>query len=187
MDTRTQILKIASDLLQRQTLNGFSLQDVADRVGIRKASLFHHYRNKEALVADVLSTSLDGFRKRIEALQNQPAQRQLEGFLDIYQRQIGAGSRLCAVSAVAGDWDHLGDELRQLSRKLLDEQFSWLARIAELGGHARNGEEAEAWAEQILIRIQGAMLVSRIRNSPLPLERCITQLRHEWINSTPAD
>ena len=156
MDTRTQILSIASDLLQRQTVNGFSLQDVADRVGIRKASLFHHYRNKEALVADVLENSLNGFRKRMQALHSQPAQRQLDAFLDIYQRHIGAGSRLCSVSGVTGDWDHLGEASRRL-------------------------------AEQIMVRIQGAMLLSRVQSSPLPLERIIAQLRTDWLRNTSAD
>ncbi len=187
MDTRTQILSIASDLLQRQTVNGFSLQDVADRVGIRKASLFHHYRNKEALVADVLDNSLKGFRKRIESMRSQPAQRQLEAFLDIYQRHIGAGSRLCSVSGVTGDWDHLGEASRRLALALLHEQSDWLARIAELGGHARSPEEAQAWAEQIMIRIQGAMLLSRVQSSPLPLERTIARLRTDWLKNTSAD
>ncbi|WP_339648130.1 TetR/AcrR family transcriptional regulator [Halopseudomonas pelagia] len=183
MDTRTQILSIASDLLQRQTVNGFSLQDVADRVGIRKASLFHHYRNKEALVADVLENSLNGFRRRMEGMRNQPAQRQLEAFLDIYQRHIGAGSRLCSVSGVTGDWDHLGEEPRRWALALLHEQCGWLAHIAELGGYARNTEEADAWAEQVMVRIQGAMLLSRVQSTSLPLERTIAQLRAECLET----
>lgn len=186
MDTKKQILSIASDLLQRQTVNGFSLQDVADRVGIRKASLFHHYRNKEALVADVLENSLNGFRTRVESMHNQPAQRQLDAFLDIYQRRIGAGSRLCSVSGVTGDWDHLGEEPRHWALELLNEQTAWLKRIAELAGFAHNTAEAEAWAEQIMVRIQGAMLLSRVQSSPLPLERTIALMRTEWARATSA-
>ena len=184
MDTRTQILSIASDLLQRQTVNGFSLQDVADRVGIRKASLFHHYRNKDALIADVLENSLTGFRKRIDNMQQQSAERQLDAFLDIYQHRIGAGTRLCSVSGVTGDWDHLGEEPRRWALALLNEQYAWLRKIAELGGLANTPEQAERWAEQVMIRVQGAMLLSRVKNSPLPLERTIAQLRSEWPGSS---
>jgi TetR/AcrR family transcriptional repressor of nem operon len=180
MNTKAQILSITSDLLQRQTVNGFSLQDIADRVGIRKASLFHHYRNKETLVADVLENSLNELRKRVESMRAQPAQRQLDAFLDIYQRHIGAGSRLCPVSGVTGDWDHLGEEPRRWALALLNEQYIWLMKIAELGGFTHAPAETERWAEQIMVRIQGAMLLSRIQSSPLPLERTIAQLRSEW-------
>lgn len=187
MDTRTQILNIASDLLQRQTVHGFSLQDVADRVGIRKASLFHHYRNKDALLADVLQNSLSGFRTRIEHLRQQPAARQMEAFLDIYQRHIGAGTRLCSVSGVTGDWDHLGEELKRLALALLNEQSAWLTRIALGGGYAQDEERAQDWAEQIMVRIQGAMLLSRVQSSPLPLERTIAHLRAEWARHEQTD
>ncbi|WP_339842437.1 TetR/AcrR family transcriptional regulator [uncultured Halopseudomonas sp.] len=180
MNTKAQILSVTSDLLQRQTVNGFSLQDIADRVGIRKASLFHYYRNKEALVADVLENSLNELRKRVESMRAQPAQRQLDAFLDIYQRHIGAGSRLCPVSGVTGDWDHLGAEPRRWALALLNEQYTWLMKIAELGGFTQAPAETERWAEQIMVRIQGAMLLSRIQSSPLPLERTIAQLRSEW-------
>ncbi len=177
MDTRTQILVTAADLLQKQSMNGFSLQDVADRVGIRKPSLFHHYRNKEALVTDIIEASIGAFRKRMEAAQAQPPARQLETFLSVYVSNIGAGSKLCPVGGILGDWDHLAPELQHRARRLLDLQQQWLEEIALAGGYVHSQGDAQQWAEAVLIDVQGGLVLSRVRQSPLPLERAITRLR----------
>lgn len=177
MDTKTHILSTAADLLQKQSMHGFSLQDVADRVGIRKPSLFHHYRNKDALVADVIEASIAAFRKRMEACLDLPPGRQLETFLAVYVSNIGAGSKLCPVGGILGDWDHLTVELQQRAQRLLDLQQDWLQRIAVAGGYADGSEPAHDWAEEVLMTIQGALMISRVRRSPLPLERAVARLR----------
>lgn len=177
MDTKTQILATAADLLQKQSMHGFSLQDVADRVGIRKPSLFHHYRNKDALVGDVIEASIGAFRKRMEASLDQPPTRQLETLLAVYVSNIGAGSKLCPVGGILGDWDHLTPELQQRAQRLLDLQQGWLERIALEGGYADGATAAQDWAEEVLITIQGALVISRVRRSPLPLERAVGRLR----------
>lgn len=177
MDTKTQILATAADLLQKRSMNGFSLQDVADRVGIRKPSLFHHYRNKDALVADVVEASILAFSKRIDAAQAQPPARRLETFLAVYVSNIGAGSRLCPVGGILGDWDHLAPELQQRAQRLLDLQQRWLENIALDGGYAPDAAAAREWAEELLMTIQGALVLSRVRRSPLPLERAVARLR----------
>lgn len=181
MDTKTQILATAADLLQKQSMNGFSLQDVADRVGIRKPSLFHHYRNKDALVNDVVEASVIAFRKRMEAAREQPAARQLESFLAVYVSNIGAGSRLCPVGGILGDWDHLAPELQQRAQRLLDLQQQWLQQIALSGGFAQDEDAAAAWAEEVLMTVQGALTLSRVRRSPLPLERAVSRLRERLV------
>lgn len=43
------ILDAAEKMVQDRGLNAVSFQDLADAVGLRKASVFHHFKNKEAL------------------------------------------------------------------------------------------------------------------------------------------
>ena len=58
MSTRENILDAAQDLIQTRSFHGFSFQDVADRVGIRKASLYHHFDSKDAVALAVLERLL---------------------------------------------------------------------------------------------------------------------------------
>ena len=41
--TKDQVLHEASRMLLSKGLNGFSLQELAESLNIKKASLFHHY------------------------------------------------------------------------------------------------------------------------------------------------
>ena len=53
-DTRTRILDVAQDLIQRRGLNGMSFQDISDAVKIRKPSIYHHFASKQDLVEALL-------------------------------------------------------------------------------------------------------------------------------------
>jgi len=48
--TRTRILDTAQDLVQRIGANAMSYQHISEAVGIRKASIHHHFPKKEDLL-----------------------------------------------------------------------------------------------------------------------------------------
>ena len=49
---RQRILDAALELLAEHGYEGMSLQQVADRVGLHKSSLFHHFKSKDELLED---------------------------------------------------------------------------------------------------------------------------------------
>jgi TetR/AcrR family transcriptional repressor of nem operon len=53
-NTRIKILDVADDLVQRVGLNAMSYKHISDAVGIRKASIHHHFPKKENLVDQLL-------------------------------------------------------------------------------------------------------------------------------------
>ena len=55
---KEQILNAAMRLFSRRGFDGTSLQDIAEAVGIRKASLFHHFPSKEEMRLRVLDKLL---------------------------------------------------------------------------------------------------------------------------------
>ncbi len=48
-DTREQIIEAAQEIFARDGFVGAKMQEIADRVGIQRPSLFYHFKNKEAL------------------------------------------------------------------------------------------------------------------------------------------
>ena len=59
MDVRQSILETATRLFAAHGFDGTSLQDIAESVGIRKASLLYHFPAKEKLRLAVLDRLLD--------------------------------------------------------------------------------------------------------------------------------
>jgi AcrR family transcriptional regulator len=66
--SRRRILDAALDLLAEHGYDGTSLQQVADRVGLHKSSLFHHFRSKEELAREVYRGLVERLLKRLEPL-----------------------------------------------------------------------------------------------------------------------
>jgi len=48
-DTRERIIEAAQEIFARDGFDGAKMQEIADRVGIQRPSLFYHFKNKEAL------------------------------------------------------------------------------------------------------------------------------------------
>ena len=54
-ETKNQILEVAEDLIRRVGFNAMSYQHISDSVGVRKASIHHHFPKKEHLVEALLN------------------------------------------------------------------------------------------------------------------------------------
>lgn len=55
-ERRAEILTVATKVFHRKGYEAASLQDIADELGIRKASLFYYFPSKEELLHEVLAT-----------------------------------------------------------------------------------------------------------------------------------
>ncbi len=63
--TRQKILETAAALFARRGYYGTSTRDIADEVGIRQPSLFHHFESKQDLLAELLDRDLKPALERI--------------------------------------------------------------------------------------------------------------------------
>ena len=62
-NTRDEILKVALDLFSVNGYEATSISQIADAVGIRKASLYSHFSNKQDILDTVIATVLEGYDK----------------------------------------------------------------------------------------------------------------------------
>jgi AcrR family transcriptional regulator len=58
-DTRERVLSEAAALFLRQGYKATTTRQIADALGIRQPSLFHHFPNKQAILDELFSLSLD--------------------------------------------------------------------------------------------------------------------------------
>lgn len=65
---KEEILDVATRLFAERGYEGTSMNDVAERVGMRKASLFYHYATKDVLYETVLARLVDELKQSLAAI-----------------------------------------------------------------------------------------------------------------------
>ena len=68
MNTRDRILAAARKAFERRGLEGLSLREVAERVGITPMAIYRHFESKEALVDAMVLDALEDWSARVAAL-----------------------------------------------------------------------------------------------------------------------
>lgn len=181
-DTRTLILDIAQDLIQRQSYSGVSFQSLAKAIGIKKGSMYYHFESKEDLVVALLeraSGELDNWFQQGEGL---PADKRLERYFLIYQHHMEPGKKLCPAGAFVGEWDNLSPTIQSRINSVFDIQIKGVEVILEAGiaseAFSSKGESIESLAYWIVSNLQGALLLSRATNSKEPFQRSLRIIRH---------
>jgi TetR/AcrR family transcriptional repressor of nem operon len=175
--TREQILGVARDLIQTRSYLGFSFQDVANKVGIRKPSLYHHFPTKESLGIEVLRESTQAFRDWTIAKERSP-QASLDAYFRMYRNGLHAGEGVCPAGALAPGWDCINDELRQAVRDLRSTQVLWLSGV--LGALAPGRQAATpvgALAAYVFAVCQGALLSARMTGRVEDFDETVAQLK----------
>lgn len=68
---RAELLQLAAELFAARGLRATTVRDIADSAGILSGSLYHHFRSKEAMVDEILTSFLDelfdGYRVIVDA------------------------------------------------------------------------------------------------------------------------
>lgn len=63
-NTKNEIISAALDLFSTQGFEATSISQIADAVGIRKASLYSHFESKQAILEQLKKQVLEGYAKR---------------------------------------------------------------------------------------------------------------------------
>ena len=107
-DTRTKILDVAESLIQSVGLNAMSYKHISEAVGIRKASIHHHFPKKENLVDDLLKRCHvsygDNYRRIVEG--GGDAVTKLQRLAGVFEDGLRK-QQLCLVGMIGSDLNTL--------------------------------------------------------------------------------
>lgn len=159
--TAQQIVEAATAVVQTRGYNGFSYADIADAVGIRKASVHHHFPGKSDLGQEVARRYRHRFTEMLRDLESRTddAAVRLERYADLYARQLSQDGRMCLCGMLAAEYATLPDGVQEEVRGFFDDQRAWLVRT--FGGERPSRAEARRLADAFLAGLEGALLVSR--------------------------
>jgi TetR/AcrR family transcriptional regulator, transcriptional repressor for nem operon len=169
-----QIVSEARELFRERGYAGASMQDLADRVGIKKASLYTRFASKEALVAPVLQLTL-------EETFAQPTARPVDwlaAYEDVLRRIAEAlcdRVRCVGLHLAYGVGDDAPDALRAV-RDYFAALREGLAAILRL---KLDTKTANSMATDALVRLEGATLWIVVSDDAKPMRRALKALIKE--------
>ncbi len=178
--TRDRIISAAQELMQTRSFTGFSFDDLAKRVGIRKASLYHHFRSKDELGSQVLATMTERLEAASLAAGASTGAEQLQAYLKTMGELLGAGERLCPGGSLSANWGVLPTGIRNTVRRMGTVHFAWLGRMLEQGrkdGSLKmEGRSIEVTSRWIFATVQGGLILARISGEPRAYDQVVEQL-----------
>ena len=169
--TADDILACARSLIIAGGYNGFSYADIAEVVGIRKASIHHHFPGKLDLVRTLVQQYREEARTGFAALEHTAAdpRDQLARYLGYWEKCItDASEPFCVCAQLASELPVLPPELAREVRLHFETLAAWLASALERG--AGQGlfrvSNAQTEAEALMALVHGAMLSARVHGNP---------------------
>jgi TetR/AcrR family transcriptional repressor of nem operon len=180
-DTKTALLQKAEILIRRRGYSGFSYADLSDTVGIRKASIHHHYPTKEMLVVSVLKAYRARYAHGLSHIKNKhtAALDRIDAYGRLYLTGVEQ-SLGCLCAALAAELETLPESLRTGTTEFFQEHITWLEKIYSEGlanGEVRKTLKAKEAARMIVSALEGALLMERMVAGPQGFKLTLSALR----------
>lgn len=173
---RKDALPSLAEVFREHGYAGASLALISAATGLGKGSLYHFFPGGKEEMASAVLEEIDGwfetrlFRPLRESPDPGAAIAAAFEDVDAYFR---SGQRVCLVGAFA-----LGDA-RDRFGKAVNAYFArWIAALVDaLLRAGRDSAQAQELAEEIVLEIQGAIVLTRAMNDPTIFQRALNRMR----------
>jgi len=182
-DTANRIVDIMAELIQTRGYSAVSYQDIADAIGIRKASIHYHFPSKGDLGEAVIRQYNKSLLDELEAVAADPgasASDKLEAFLEPYLSFRGDDQRVCLCGALAGEFFALPKGMQAEVTKFFEAHQGWLTNLfaaCKKDGSMKMPGSPEQTARLFFGAMQGALLAKRAANDDTQIDDVATTLR----------
>ena len=181
-ETAEQILDLAETLIQTRGYSAFSYQDIAESLGIRKASI-HHFPSKTDLGIAVVDRYIERFGAALVTIADddrQSSMAMLDFYVQPYLQFASTPDRVCLSAALAGEMLALPPEVRERVDRFFKTHQVWLTKILKRGvarGEFKLAAPAPKVARFIFGALQGALLVKRTTGDLSQINDVITVMK----------
>lgn len=164
MSTYDKILRLTDTLIQQRGFLGFSYADLAKEIGIRKASIHHHFPGKTDLGLAYCEYKTGVFSQLDAALHDIPpgynASGRISTRLPAVQRE-----EMCGVYAMLSDSHQFSSELQKAVSCLAQTEMLILKNVLASGqksGELRSVVPPDELAIIVCSALKGALMLNRI-------------------------
>jgi TetR/AcrR family transcriptional regulator, transcriptional repressor for nem operon len=163
--SKEAILAAARRTAQAHGYSGLNFRDLADEVGIKAASIYHHFPSKADLGAAVARRYWEDTAAHLESMLAETPDpiRCLCRYPDVFRRSLASDNRMCLCSFMSAEYDDLPEPVKKEVQTFADVNVAWLSKLLSAAGVVDSGE-SEQRARAIFAAVAGAQLMARSRS-----------------------
>ncbi len=165
-ETETAILEVAQELAQTVGFHAFSYRDLAERIGIKSATIHYYFPSKANLGKALMcrfGREVEELLREIDSRVKDP-RRKLERYVRFFHDTFDSNRRMCLAGMLAAETATLPEIVQDEVRRFIAANEDWLTKVLEEGrlknvlqfsGSAR---DTSRW---LFASLEGAMLTAR--------------------------
>jgi len=183
VNEKSDVLPLIAEVFRELGYDAASLGQIGERTSLGKGSLYHFFPGGKAQMAQEVLALIDAWfvqnvYEPLETGEPRAAIAQMWRAVDVY---FHAGQRVCLVGAFALDAtrDRFGEPIRLYFKRWVRALESALIR----GG--AEPVAAAALAEEVVLGIQGALVLARALNDDTVFSRALQRLRNAVGDDAP--
>lgn len=165
---RERLLAAADDLFYRRGVRNVGIDEVIAAAGVAKASLYHHFGSKDALIAEYVRRRSDEwwiwFRGMVESEASTPAARLIAVF-DVLRTWLEDKSfQGCVLQNTCVQLNEPSHAAHRAAVTGKREVRAYLAELARQAGR----RAPEQLADQLALLFEGAVITARLEGTSAP-------------------
>ena len=184
---REQLIQAAMALFNERGFHAVGVNGIAEKAGVTKRTLYHHFKTKEELILAVLRYYDERFRndfmRAVEGRTDDPLERLMVIFDVIEEWFSEKNFSGCLFVGAMGEFPEEGLPIRQVCRESKTSTQRYIKNLAE---KARL-KDADQLSKQIILLVEGAITMAQVNDSPLSAHQAkqIAQMLIQSSQKTP--
>lgn len=174
--TKAALLDLAEDITQTSSFANVSFQALADGIGIKKGSVYYHFKSKEELGDAIIERAANQLKQGLKDIRHEPILKQLHVYTNWFKKHIGASEKLCPGINFVASWDSVTTSTQQQVLRLYRVHKEGLEAIITDGRNAGEFEQSDLspadMATCVFAILQGGLITSRITGNVKEFDLC---------------
>lgn len=131
-DTRSEIIRLAGELIRSIGYNSFSYADISKKLDIKNAAIHYYFPSKSDLGVEIIKRNLTAFNDNVEAWKTLEYKQQLVNYLTMHDSFIKK-NWVCIVGSLAPSYDTLPENMQKELQHLVNTILEWLTNLLDKG------------------------------------------------------
>jgi len=179
VETTQKIIAAAERRMRCGGIHGFSFREIADDVGIKSASVHHHFPTKEDLAVAVVRAYTD---KEIDVLGDpgDPAtkpEQLLASYIGIFRNALVDEQSMCLCGLLASESSSLPARVRSEVQRFFKRNLEWAETVIARLDPSLGAAEVKSKALMLTATLEGALLGSHCQGDVVMFDKVTRQLK----------